>query len=143
MEERQEAAINGRRSQNSERVRAHLYEREFRAKPVSRADGEVENVTRPRVEPRGALDGVTDKARFRRTNSDMHLGRERPPKTGPGTVIGGWQRGSLTPQMPPSVPLTPRGLRHGRQRAPPGDIERNAILRATSGSRRRVFAARR
>jgi hypothetical protein len=27
----------------------------------------------------------------------MHLGRERPPKTGRGTVIGGWQRGSLTP----------------------------------------------
>ena len=42
MEERQEAAINGRRSQNSERVRAHLYEREFRAKPVRRADGERE-----------------------------------------------------------------------------------------------------
>ena len=42
MEERQEAAIDGRRSQNSERVRAHLYEREFRAKPVRRADGERE-----------------------------------------------------------------------------------------------------
>ena len=36
-------------------------------------------------------------------DSDMHLGRERPPKTRPGTVIGGWQRGSLTPQMPPSL----------------------------------------
>lgn len=36
----------------------------------------------------------------------MHLGRERPPKTGRGTVIGGWQRGSLTPQMPPSLLLT-------------------------------------
>jgi hypothetical protein len=23
----------------------------------------------------------------------MYLGRERPPKTRPGTVIGGWQRG--------------------------------------------------
>jgi hypothetical protein len=33
----------------------------------------------------------------------MHLGRERPPKTRLGTVIGGWQRGSLTPQMPPSL----------------------------------------
>jgi hypothetical protein len=33
----------------------------------------------------------------------MHLGRERPPKTRAGTVIGGWQRGSLTPQMPPSL----------------------------------------
>ena len=36
----------------------------------------------------------------------MHLGRERPPKTRPGTVIGGWQRGSLTPRMPPSLLLT-------------------------------------
>ena len=36
----------------------------------------------------------------------MHLGRERPPKTRLGTVIGGWQRGSLTPQMPPSLLLT-------------------------------------
>jgi hypothetical protein len=36
----------------------------------------------------------------------MHLGRERPPKTARGTVIGGWQRGSLTPQMPPSLVLT-------------------------------------
>ena len=33
----------------------------------------------------------------------MHLGRERPPKTRPGTVIREWQRGSLTPQMPPSL----------------------------------------
>ena len=33
----------------------------------------------------------------------MHLGRERPPKTWRGTVIGGWQRGSLTPQMPPPL----------------------------------------
>jgi hypothetical protein len=39
VEDRQEAAIIGRRGQNSERVRAHLYEREFRAKPVSRPDG--------------------------------------------------------------------------------------------------------
>jgi hypothetical protein len=36
----------------------------------------------------------------------MHLGRERPPKTRPGTDIGGWQMGSLTPQMPPSLLLT-------------------------------------
>jgi hypothetical protein len=39
-------------------------------------------------------------------DGDMHLGRERPPKTRPGTDIGGWQRGSLTPQMPPSPLLT-------------------------------------
>ena len=29
-----------------------------------------------------------------------------PLQTRPGTVIGGWQRGSLTPQMPPSLLLT-------------------------------------
>jgi hypothetical protein len=34
---------------------------------------------------------------------DMRLGRERPPKIGRGTGIGGWQRGSLTPRMPPSL----------------------------------------
>ena len=39
-------------------------------------------------------------------DSDMHLGRERPPKTRSGTVVGGWQRGSLTPQMLPSPLLT-------------------------------------
>jgi len=39
-------------------------------------------------------------------DSDMHLGRERPPKTGRGTAIGGWQRGSLTPRMTPSLLLT-------------------------------------
>jgi hypothetical protein len=36
VEEGQEAAINGRRSQNSERVRAHLNERMFLAKPDTR-----------------------------------------------------------------------------------------------------------
>jgi hypothetical protein len=36
----------------------------------------------------------------------MHLGRERPPLTGPWGEEGGWQRGSLTPQMRPSLLLT-------------------------------------
>jgi hypothetical protein len=54
----------------------------------------------------GALRNVTEEARVVPDDSDMHLGRERPPKTRPGTVIGGWQRGSLTPQMPPSLLLT-------------------------------------
>ena len=39
-------------------------------------------------------------------DGDMHLRRERPPKIRRGTMIGGWQRGSLTPQMPPSLLLT-------------------------------------
>jgi hypothetical protein len=78
VEERQEAAINGRRSQNSERMRAHLYEREFLAKPVSRADCERE---------RDAHESRTAR-RTRRCHGhgaappdecDMHLGCERPP----------------------------------------------------------------
>jgi len=36
----------------------------------------------------------------------MHLGRERPPFSKRGTSTGGWQRGSLTPQMPSSLLLT-------------------------------------
>jgi hypothetical protein len=52
-------------------------------------------------------------------DSDIHLGRERPPKTSPGTVIGGWQRGSLTPQMRCHCCRQLRRLRHGRQTAPP------------------------
>ena len=83
MEEGQEAAINGRRSQNSERVRAHLYEREFRAKPVTERTAN-ENVTRPRVEPRGALDGVTDTARLRRTNVTCIWGVSDPRKLSEG-----------------------------------------------------------
>ena len=101
MEERQEAAINGRRSQNSERVRAHLYERGFRQEPDRRVlVGEVD---------RGLTSGHRRRApqghgrsAVPPDDSDMHLGRERPQKTRLGTVFGGWQRGSLTPQMPPS-----------------------------------------
>ena len=36
----------------------------------------------------------------------MLLGRERPPLFKRGTSTGGWQRGSLTPQMPPLLSLT-------------------------------------
>jgi hypothetical protein len=45
VEERQEAASMARRSQNSERVRAHLYERKFLAKPVRCVD-DAPNVAR-------------------------------------------------------------------------------------------------
>jgi hypothetical protein len=102
VEERQEAAINGRRSQNSERVRAHLYERGFRQEPDRRVlVGEVDRGLPPRHRRR-APQGHGRSA-VPPDDSDMHLGRERPPKTRLGTVIGGWQRGSLTPQMPPSL----------------------------------------
>ena len=77
MEERQEAAINGRRSQNSERVRAHLYEREFRGKPVSRADDAHE---RGRARPSNHAAHSTG-SRTRAVppdERDMHLGVSDP-----------------------------------------------------------------
>jgi hypothetical protein len=105
MEERQGRAIVGRRSQNSERVRAHLYEREFRVKPVSCADGASKRrCARARI-MRRIRQGAGTRAVLP-DERDMNLGRERPPKSWRGTVIGGWQRGSLTPQMPPSLLLT-------------------------------------
>ena len=86
-------------------MRVQLHERCFRRKPDKRIP--VDEVrARLSHDTSGALGGVTDEARFRRTGSDIHLGRERPPKTRPGTVIGGWQRESLTPQMTPSLLLT-------------------------------------
>ena len=106
MEERQEAAIDGRRSQNSERVRAHLYEREFPGKTCQTCSMANVNAARHARRTGGALDRCHGHSAVLPDESDMHLGRERPPKTRPGTVIGGWQRGSLTPQMPPSLLLT-------------------------------------
>jgi hypothetical protein len=41
VEERREAAIVGRRSRNSEPVRAHPYERDFRLKPDSQQDYDI------------------------------------------------------------------------------------------------------
>jgi hypothetical protein len=46
VEERQEAAIVSRRSQDSERLRAHLYEREFRLKPDSEHDRDITSGSR-------------------------------------------------------------------------------------------------
>jgi hypothetical protein len=83
----------------------HLYERSFPEEPDTHA--------RSRRESRGYR--VRHKRRIRRwqgqsavlpDDSDMHLGRERPPPDRPETGSGGWQRGSLTPQMPPSPLLT-------------------------------------
>jgi len=64
---------------------------------------------------------------------DMRLGRERPPKIRPRTVIGGWQRGSLTPQMPPSLLVTaaPTATRAAesaaRRPAPKSRIDRTIV----------------
>ncbi len=54
----------------------------------------------------GAFGDGRDRVAVLPDDSDMHLGRERPLPTGPGTGSGGWQRGSLTPEMPPSLLLT-------------------------------------
>ena len=80
----------GRRStaaavRNSERVRAHLYERMFRAKPVSRADAQMNRAARRIVRRTRRL---TRTASVRPDERDMHLGRERPPRAGPGAKRG-------------------------------------------------------
>ena len=51
----------------------------------------------------GALGDGRDRARFCRTAATRIWGVSDPLPTGPGTRSGGWQRGSLTPQMPPSL----------------------------------------
>ena len=81
MEERREAAIVGRRSQNSERVRAHLYERTFRAKPVRRCDGARERgAQQSRIMRRNRR--LSKTGAVRPDDWDSHLGRERPLPTG-------------------------------------------------------------
>jgi len=54
----------------------------------------------------GAFGDGRDRARFCRTIATCFWGVSDPLPTGPGTGSGGWQRGSLTPQMPPSPLLT-------------------------------------
>jgi hypothetical protein len=49
----------------------------------------------------GAFGDDRDRARFCRTTSTYIWGVSDPRKLGAGTAIGGWQRGSLTPQMTP------------------------------------------
>src|SRR5207253_6215650 len=83
----------------------HLHEREFRGKPVSRAAGAHEH-GRVRRSNHAAHSTVSRTRAVLPDEGEMRLGRERPPKIRPRTVIGGWQRGSLTPQMPPSLLLT-------------------------------------
>jgi hypothetical protein len=54
----------------------------------------------------GALGDVHRRSAVLPDGCDMHLRRERPPFFKRGTSTGGWQRGSLTPRMPPSLLLT-------------------------------------
>ncbi len=71
------------------------------------------NVTRTRVEPRNALDGVTDTARARRTNVTCIWGVSDPLKLVHGAKKGGWQRGSLTPRFSPTVTVIPAPAMRG------------------------------
>ena len=81
----------GRRSRNSERVRAHLYEREFPAKPVRRGDGAREH-GRARELNHAAHPTVSRTRRgFRRTNVTCIWGVSDPPQLDYGAKKGGWQ----------------------------------------------------
>ena len=66
-------------------------------------DGNDSGIAR---DTRGSLGDVTDRARFCRTTATPIWGVSDPHGSRPGTGFGGWQRGSLTPQMPPSLLLT-------------------------------------
>lgn len=68
------------------------------------------------------------RARFCRTTKTRIWGRERPPKTGRGTVIGGRQRGSLTPQMPRHCCLRPRSQDTGGEKRRPSDRGPNSLI---------------
>jgi len=105
VEERQEAAINCGRSQNSERVRAHLYERKFRAKPVRDCEASERR--------QHGRCGIVRRTRQMQTTRvvrpderDIGIGRKRPRPTRPWGEEGGWQRGSLTPRFSPIATST-------------------------------------
>ncbi len=74
---------------------------------------------------RGSLGDVTDRARFCRTTATPIPGVSDPHVSRPGTGLGGWQRGSLTPPMSPSQLPTAARLQHGRHNAPPAAPQRN------------------
>jgi hypothetical protein len=78
--------------QNSERVRAHLYERECRAKPVRRRDGARERGAQgSRIMRRTRR--LSKTGAVRPDERDIRLGRERPPPSGPWGEEGGMAGG--------------------------------------------------
>jgi hypothetical protein len=93
------------RGGDSVRVRVHLYERRFRRKTDRRVlvDEVVAGVTHSTG---SALHNVMDEARLCRRTATCIWGGSDPPFSGRRTSTGGWQRGSLTPQMPASLLLT-------------------------------------
>jgi hypothetical protein len=103
---------------DSVRVRVHLYERAFPAKPVRRCDGWNE--------PRAQL---TSKGRRTRQcprhgavspdGRDMHVGRERPPAGRAWGEEGGSQMGVAHAHWPLCSAATAAPTRDRRHRAPP------------------------
>jgi hypothetical protein len=90
---------------DSVEVRVHQYERSFPAKPDSRV-----HVRRKQQRHRTRHARLTRRCHGSSAvlpdDSDTHPGRERPHGSRPGSGFGGWQRGSLTPQIPPPLLLT-------------------------------------
>jgi hypothetical protein len=92
VEERQEGGIDAAAIQDSVRVRAHLSEREFPAKPVRDCEASVKAnfVT---AEPCSALDNRQRHAPVCPDERDIGIGRERPPPTGRWGEEGGMAEG--------------------------------------------------
>ena len=74
---------------DSVRVRIHLYERCFRRKPVKRVSADEVHLSVTH-DTGGALDGVTDGARFCRTTATCLWGVSDPPLFKRETSTGGW-----------------------------------------------------
>jgi hypothetical protein len=99
-------------------------------------DGNNSGIAR---DTRGSLGDVTDRARFCRTTATLIPGVSDPHGSRPGTGFGGWQRGSLTPQMPPPLLLTAALTFDG------GGTERRPVQRSEVAHRkehRRINAPR-
>jgi hypothetical protein len=90
---------------DSVRVRVHQYERRFRENLTGVfLPMKLMEVPRTTLAARSAT--FTDGARFCRTTATPIWGVSDPLRLKRGAVIGGWQRGSLTARMPPSLLLT-------------------------------------
>jgi hypothetical protein len=100
------------------RVRVHLYERAFPAKPVRHCDGWSD--------PRGQLTSTWRRTRqchrhgaVSPDDRDMHVGRERPPTGQAWGEEGGSQMWVAHAPHAAVRQRLPRSLRHRRHKAPP------------------------
>jgi hypothetical protein len=102
--------------------------------PVNHGPVPVAGITG--VEPRGALDGVTNTALRRRTNVTCIWGVNDPFQLDHGAKKGAAKWGSLTPRLPPTGRRRLRRLRHRRHRTPPTVVQRSTRRATTSTVRR-------